>query len=65
MIGEGNREEVFNIKRLNPEEIAPILKSYRKRKAQVQAKDYNITNDSQRFELVRIVLGREMTIKDV
>ena len=65
MFEENKYDRVFNIKRLKPEEVQTILKCQRKKKAMLLAKSYNITSDNQRFELVKLVLSKEMIIKEV
>ncbi len=59
-------EPAFKIKRLTPDEALGILSSWTKRECVQEApKSYNITNDDQRYELVRRVLAKELTIKEV
>ena len=65
MIEEKKGEQVFTVKRLCPEDVNRLLKTYWKKKTNLATKSYNVTNDSQRFELVRVVLSKEMTIKEV
>ena len=58
-------EEVFCVKRMTPEEAFNVLKTAFIKKDCNSLKSYNITNDEQRFELIRRVLGKELTIKEV
>jgi len=60
-------EEIFCVKRLAPEEAFDVMKTALCKKdcSSLALKSYNITNDEQRFELIRRVLGKELTIKEV
>ena len=65
MTAQESIEPFFVIKRLSPEEASVLLTARLKRAKHVMPKSYNITNDDQRYELVRRVLARELTIKEV
>lgn len=58
-------EPLFSVKRLTPEEAFSLISARLKKMKSVETKSYNITNDDQRFELVRQVLNKELTIKEV
>lgn len=65
MTEEVTLEPFFIIKRLTPDEAVEILNARAKKAKLGDTKSYNITNDDQRFELVRRVLNKELTIKEV
>ena len=65
MLEEKKGEQVFTVKRLCPDDVNRLLKAYWKKRTNLATKSYNVTSDSQRFELVRLVLSKEMTIKKV
>ena len=54
----------FTVRRLSPEEAMNILKTFDKWKETTPVKSYNITSDGQRFELIRRVVAKEITIKE-
>ena len=58
-------EPFFVIQRLSPEEASLVLASKLKGLKQNKHKSYNVTNDEMRYELVRRVLAKELTIKEV
>ncbi len=58
-------ESPFLVKRLAPDDAVSILCVWLRRTRNTKPKSYNITSDDQRFELVRRVLDKELTIKEV
>jgi len=58
-------EPLFVIRRLSPEEAMHVLMAKLKKVNLGKPKSYNITSDDQRYELVRRVLAKELTIKEV
>ena len=58
-------EPFFVIRRLSPEDATMMLATRLKKDKSSKPKSYNITNDDQRYELVRRVLAKELTIKEV
>ena len=65
MIAKEILEPFFVIRRLSPEEATFMMASRLKREKMSKPKSYNITSDDQRYELVRRVLAKELTIKEV
>lgn len=55
----------FSVKRKSPEETIRLLSSLTRSKLSLVSKSYNVTNDEQRYELIRRVLAKELTIKKV
>lgn len=55
----------FTIKRKTPEASLQLLMHFAKHKNNPNTKSYNVTNDDQRYELIRRVLAKELTIKKV
>ena len=58
-------EPAFKVKRLDPETALDVLNSWLRQASLQESKSYNITNDDQRYELVRRILAKEITIKEV
>jgi hypothetical protein len=58
-------EPFFVVRRLTPEEVTVMLAARLRQDKMSKPKAYNITSDEQRFELVRRVLAKELTIKEV
>lgn len=59
-----NLQPTFLIKRLIPTEAITLLRSWTKEKNPLPLKSYEITTDEQRFNLIRRVKARELTIKE-
>ena len=58
-------EPFFSIKRLSPEDATHLIATRLKKTRLSETKSYNITNDNQRYELVRRVLNKELSLKNV
>ncbi len=54
----------FAIKRLSPEEAAPIQIAWLRAKRKAIQRSYNITTDDQRYQLLHKVLSKEMTVSE-
>jgi len=55
----------FTIRRMSPEDTLDLINTWNDQMNEDEPKSYNITNDEQRYELVRQVLSKELTIKEV
>ena len=58
-------EPFFSIKRLSPEDATRLIATRLKKARLSSTKSYNITSDDQRYELVRRVLDKELSLKEV
>ena len=56
-------EQPFNIKRFSPMENLNVLKSIKKNKYEPPSKQYQLTNDDQRYKVVYSILFENLSIK--
>lgn len=59
-----SREPAFVVKRLSPDAVYALHQSWAAQRQFGATRSYNVTTDDQRFELVRRVLSRELSIKE-